>query len=263
MTTNSTTQGAASIFDLSGKVAVVTGGNRGIGLGLALGLARAGADVAVWSRDESRNAEACEQIEALGVRALSVGCDVAKEETVVAATEATVEGLGRIDIGVANAGFGMLSDPLKISLERWRRVLDTNLDGCFLTFREIAKHIVARGGGGKLIAISSMIEKFGGPLQPNYAASKGGVGAMVRSYAVALARHDIQVNSLQPGWIRTEPLEALVDDEKSAKAILGRIPARRWGEPRDLEGLIVYLASDASRYHTGDSILIDGGYSVF
>lgn len=252
-----------SIFDLSGKVAVVTGGNRGIGLGMARGLARAGASIAVWSRDEARNAEAVSELEALGTRASSVRCDVSSEASVEAACAETVERFGQVDIGVANAGYGEFTDPSRLSLEKWRRVLATNLDGTFLTFREISNHMIERGRGGKLIAVSSMVERFGAPKQPNYAASKGAIGAMVRSYAVELARHDIQVNSLQPGWISTEAMGVITENEKASNVIVARTPARRFGEPEDLEGIAVYLASDASRYHTGDSIRIDGGYSVF
>ena len=255
--------GNPSIFDLSGKVAVVTGGNRGIGLGMARGMARAGASISVWSRDAGKNAEAVAELDALGVSAGSVVCDVSDESSVVAACAATIDAFGRIDIGVANAGFGDYVNPVELSLERWRRVLSTNLDGAFLTFREIAKHMIERGGGGKLIAVSSMVESFGAPKQPHYAASKGAIGAMVRSYAVELARHDIQVNSIRPGWISTEVLEPIVENEKASKVLLGRTPARRFGKPSDLEGIAVYLSSDASRYHTGDSILIDGGYSIF
>jgi NAD(P)-dependent dehydrogenase (short-subunit alcohol dehydrogenase family) len=257
------TEGTVSIFDLSGKVAVVTGGNRGIGLGLARGLARAGASISIWSRDAGRNAEAAAELEALGVRVGAVACDVSEEASVVAACAETLETFGRIDIGVANAGFGVYENPIGMSLERWRRVLSTNLDGSFLTFREIAKHMIERGGGGKLIAVSSMVELFGAPKQPNYAASKGAIGAMVRSYAVELAHHDIQVNAIQPGWIATEVLDPIVSDPKASNVILGRTPARRFGDPSDLEGIAVYLSSDASRYHTGDSIRIDGGYSIF
>jgi NAD(P)-dependent dehydrogenase (short-subunit alcohol dehydrogenase family) len=252
-----------SIFDLRGRVAVVTGGNRGIGLGMALGLAKAGASISIWSRDGSRNAGAVAQLEEVGVRAGSVECDVSSEESVTEACRRTVDDFGRIDIGFANAGFGAFGNPVEMSLEGWRNVLATNLDGAFLTFRELSKHMIARGGGGKLIATSSMVELFGAPKQPHYAASKGAISAMVRSYAVELSRHDIQVNSIQPGWVATEVLEPVVENEKMSKAILGRTPARRFGEARDLEGVAVYLASDASRFHTGDTIRIDGGYSIF
>lgn len=255
--------GAGSIFDLTGRVAVVTGGNRGIGLGIAEGLARAGATISIWGRDAARNAEAVSRLESLGAIAAATTCDVSNEDSVVDARVRTLDRFGRVDVGVANAGFGRMMRPLDASLEDWRTLLATNLDGAFLTFRELGRHMVERGGGGKLIAVSSMVELFGAPAQPHYAASKGGLGAMVRSFAVALARYDVQVNAIQPGWVATEALDPLTADENAARVILARTPARRFGEPRDLEGIAVYLASDASRFHTGDSIRIDGGYAVF
>ncbi|HEB90454.1 MAG TPA: SDR family oxidoreductase [Deltaproteobacteria bacterium] len=251
------------MFDLSGKVAVVTGGNRGIGLGIARGLARAGADLAIWSRDEDRNREAAEELRALGARVGTWSCDVASEPEVRRCTDETVEHFGRIDVSFANAGYGSAHDPLRMTLEQWRRLLAVNLDGAFLTLRDAARHMRERGGGGKLIAVSSISALFGTPKQPHYAAGKAGLDALVRSLAVELARHDIQVNSIQPGWIETEATRPAQDHAALNDAILRRTPARRWGRPADLEGIAVYLASRASDYHTGDSIRIDGGYSVF
>lgn len=251
------------LFDLTGRVAVVTGGNRGIGLGMARGLAKAGAKLALWARDEARSAEAEQELSGLGAEVLCVCCDVSSEEDVRAATAATVERFGRVDAGFANAGYGSFHNPLKLSLEDWRRLMAVNLDGAFLSFRELARHMVERGGGGKLVAVSSITESYGAPLQPHYAASKAALGAMVRSYAVALARHDIQVNAIQPGWITTEATAAAEEHEALNTAVLKRTPARRWGTTGDLEGIAVYLASDASAFHTGDSIRIDGGYSIF
>jgi NAD(P)-dependent dehydrogenase (short-subunit alcohol dehydrogenase family) len=255
--------GADALFDLTGHVAVVTGANKGIGLGMAKGLARAGADVAIWSRSQDQNQAAAGELEKLGVRALPVACDIANEPSVQEACAATIEALGRIDSCFANAGFGDYYNPLKASLERWRRVLDVNLDGTFLTLREVAKHMVERGGGGKLVTISSITERFGAARQPGYAASKAALGALVRSLAIELARHDIQVNNLQPGWIDTDATEPMRDNELLSKTVVKRTPARRWGDPADFEGIAVYLASDASRFHTGDTICVDGGYSIF
>ena len=150
-----------------------------------------------------------------------------------------------------------------MSLDDWRRVTQTNLDGSFLTLRTVARHMVERGGGGKLIAISSISAIFGTPLQPHYAASKAGLDAMVRSLAVALARHDIQVNAIHPGWIVTDATAPAAENEAFSKVIVRRTPARRWGRPEELEGLAVYLASDASSFHTGDTLRVDGGYSIF
>jgi NAD(P)-dependent dehydrogenase (short-subunit alcohol dehydrogenase family) len=251
------------MFDLTGKVAIVTGGNRGIGLGIARGLAKAGATLSLWSRDEARNAEAAEEIESLGASVTTEVCDVAREDDVRRATEATVEKLGRIDASFANAGFGRFHDPLEMSLESWRRLLSVNLDGAFVTLREAARHMVERGGGGKLVAISSITEIFGAPKQAHYAAGKAALGGLVRSLAVEFARHDIQVNTILPGWIETDATAPARQHEQLNDVIMKRTPARRWGTTADLEGIAVYLASDASNFHTGDSIRVDGGYSVF
>lgn len=255
--------GAGSLFDLTGHVAVVTGANKGIGLGMARGLARAGADIAIWSRSQDQNEAAAAELEKLGVRALPVACDIGVESSIQQACAATLAALGRIDSCFANAGFGDYYDPLKASFERWRKVLDVNLDGTFLTLREVAKHMVERGDGGKLVTISSITERFGAAKQPGYAASKAALGALVRSLAIELARHDIQVNNLQPGWIETDATGPMRDNEVLSKTVLKRTPARRWGDPADFEGIAVYLASKASRFHTGDTICIDGGYSIF
>jgi NAD(P)-dependent dehydrogenase (short-subunit alcohol dehydrogenase family) len=251
------------MFDLSGSVAVVTGGNGGIGLGIARGLAKAGAAVAIWARDAAKSEAAVKELERLGARALALPCDVAEEPQVAGAVEKTVAALGRIDIGVANAGFGTVAAFLETTLEDWRKVTRVDLDGVFLTFREIGRHMVARGGGGKLIAISSIGEIFGMPKQEAYAASKGGLATLVRSLAVELARHNIQVNAVQPGWIATESMKPLMEWKVFHDTIVHRTPARRLGTPDDVAGACVYLASDAARFHTGDTLRVDGGYSVF
>ena len=256
-------QSPVNAFDLKGRVAVVTGGNRGIGLGIAHGLARAGASISLWARDKATTAKAAEEISQHGVDVQQLCCDVSSEEAVIEATRTTVAHFGRIDAGFANAGFGRPADALKLDLSEFRRLLATNLDGVFLTFREIGRHMKERGEGGKLVAISSISAQAGTPLQPHYAASKGGVEALVRSYAVRLARYDVQVNAVQPGWIVTEATAPAVDNEAFSELIVKRIPARRWGNPQDLAGIAVYLASDASRYHTGDTLRIDGGYAIF
>jgi NAD(P)-dependent dehydrogenase (short-subunit alcohol dehydrogenase family) len=251
------------MFDLTGKVAVVTGGNGGIGLGYARGLAKAGANIAIWARNAKKSEAAKAELTELGAEVLSLSCDVGSEEETVAAVKATLDRFGRIDSCFANAGFGHGADPLKLEMEDWRRVMRVNLDGVFLSFRETAKHMVERGGGGKLVATSSITEIFGAPIQPHYAASKGALGALVRSMAVRLGRHDIQVNGILPGWIKTDATDMASGNEKFQKIITGRTPARRWGTTEDLEGIAVYLASDASRFHTGDSLRVDGGYAIF
>lgn len=251
------------LFDLSGKIAVVTGGNGGIGLGMARGLAEAGADIAIWARNAEKNATAVETLRGLGVEAIALQCDVAREDDVAESLAETLESLGRVDIAIANAAIAKAGDPLEMTLEDWRRLAPVNVDGVFTVFRDCAKHMIERGGGGKLIAISSISEIFGAPLQPHYASGKGALGALVRSMAVRLARHDIQVNSVQPGWIHTDATLPLKKRESAYEVVRKRTPARRWGEPDDLAGIGVYLSSDASRYHTGDTIRVDGGYSVY
>ncbi len=250
-------------FDLTGKTAVVTGGNRGIGLGLAQGLARAGANISLWARDAASSTAAAESLAQYGGETQTVRCDVSAPDQVEAATQQTLERFGRIDAGFANAGFGEAADPLKLELDDFHRVLATNLDGVFLCFQAWGRHMAKREGGGKLIAISSISALFGTPLQPHYAASKGGVEALVRAYATRLARYDVQVNAVQPGWIVTDATAPAVANERFSETVVRRIPARRWGEPEDLEGIAVYLASEASRYHTGDTLRIDGGYTIF
>lgn len=252
-----------ALFDLTGKVALVTGGNSGIGLGFGRGLARAGAGVALWGRDAARNAAAVAELEGLGAEAAGFVCDVGDEAAVAAATAETLERFGRIDACFANAGFSIPEPFVETPLEDWNRVVQTNLTGAFLTFRAVAKHMIERGGGGKLVATSSIVEICGAPRQAAYAATKAALSSMVRALAVELARHDIQANAILPGWIDTPPLEGLKRYKPLLDAILHRTPARRMGTPADLEGIAVYLASDASRFHTGDVLRIDGGYMIF
>lgn len=251
------------MLDLSGMTVVVTGGNGGIGLGLARGVARAGANVAIWARNPDKTKAAVAELAGLGAQAAGFCCDVTSEEQVASALAATIERFGDVHAGFANAGFGPSGDPLTMSLAEWRAVLAVNLDGTFLTLRDLARRMRDQASGGRLVAISSMVEHFGSPMQPHYAASKGGVGALVRSLAVRLAKYDIQVNSLEPGWVATEATRAGLESESFSNAITKRTPARRWGQASDLEGIAVYLASRESRFHTGDSIRVDGGYTVF
>lgn len=251
------------MFDLDGRTIVVTGGNGGNGLGLARGVARAGARVAIWARNEDKNQKAKEELEALGAQTLALQCDVSNEDEILSAIDATAAQFGRIDACFANAGYGAPGDPLKISLEAWRELLSVNLDGTFLTLRCVANHMIEHGSGGKLVAVSSMVEHFGSPMQAHYAASKAAVGSLVKTFAVRLARHDIQVNSIEPGWVLTDATAQMSQSEEMNKILMKRLPARRWGETKDFEGIAVYLASDESAYHTGDAILIDGGYTIF
>ncbi len=251
------------MFDLKGHVALVTGGNGGIGLGLARGLAKAGASLALWGRNEGKNRAALGELRDLGADAEAIVCDVSREDEIRAGVGTTLERFGRIDSCFANAGFGAPKPFLEMSLDDWNAVLAVNLQGVFLTFRETLRHMVERGGGGKLVAIGSVGAVFGMPRQEHYSATKGAVLALIRSLAVEFARHDIQANAIMPGWIETDATAPAIAYKKLSDTIVHRTPARRWGTPADLEGVAVYLASEESRFHTGDVLCVDGGYCVF
>ncbi len=256
--------GTTNEFDLSGKVALVTGGNSGIGLGIAEALAQAGAAVAVWGTNPEKNARAVDHLASYGVTVHAERCDVGDEEAVDAAMEGTVSVLGRVDACFANAGVsGMAPSFTEMPTEEWRRVLRVNLDGAFFTLRAASRHMVERGGGGSLVATSSLASIEGQARGQHYAATKGALNAMVKALAVELARHDVRANAILPGWFETEMASPLLNWDRFRERVLPRVPARRWGRPEDLGGLAVYLASDASSYHTGDVLLVDGGYSIF
>ena len=254
-------------FDLTGKVALVTGGNSGIGLGMAQGLAAAGASVAIWGRNPAKNASAREALLAQGGTVEALEVDVADEQAVIDATAETLRRLGRIDTCIANAGVGGGGPLTEQTTEQWRRVTTVNLDAVFWTFREATRHMVERAEagdtGGSLLVTSSTSAIHGAPRNQAYAATKAGVLAMVRATAVELARYGIRANAVLPGWIATEMTERLQGWDKFTEKAIGRVPMRRWGEGEDFAGIAVYFASDASAFHTGDSILIDGGYAIF
>lgn len=254
-------------FNLSGKVALITGGNGGIGLGMAEGLAAAGAKVAIWGMKPEKNAEAEARLKAHGGEVMVQQVDVSDEAAVVAGVAAVVERFGRIDFCAANAGIGGGAPFTEQTTEGWRRVTTVDLDAVFWTFREALKSMVARSEagdkGGSLLVTSSTSAIHGAPRNQAYAASKAGVQAMIRGLAVEYAKYGIRANAVLPGWIATDmtaPLQAW--DTFNEKAI-GRVPMRRWGEGEDFAGVAVYLASDASRFHTGDSLVIDGGYTIY
>jgi NAD(P)-dependent dehydrogenase (short-subunit alcohol dehydrogenase family) len=226
-------------------------------------VARAGARVAIWARDPDKTAAALKELGALGAEAVGFACDVSREEDVARCLAESVDRLGPIHAAFANAGFATSRDALEMTLAEWRAVTAVNLDGTFVTLRDLARHMIAAGTAGKLVAVSSMVEHFGSPTQPHYAASKGGIGALIRSLAVRLGKHGIQVNSLEPGWIETDATRMLYGSERFSDVVTRRTPLRRWGEPADLEGIAAYLASDEAAFHTGDPIRIDGGYSIF
>ena len=254
-------------FDLTGKAAVITGGNGGIGLGMAEGLAAAGADIAIWGRNADKNAAALERLKAHGTRVEALEVDVADEQAVVDAMAESLSRLGRIDSCIANAGVGGGAPLIEQTTEQWRKVTAVNLDAVFWTFREASKHMVARAEsgdkGGSLLVTSSVSAIHGAPQNQAYAATKAGVLAMVRGTAVELARYGIRANAVLPGWIATDITERLQNWDAFNEKAIGRVPMRRWGEGEDFAGIAVYFASDASRFHTGDSVVIDGGYSIF
>ena len=252
-------------FNLAGKVALVTGGNGGIGLGLAEGLAMAGADIAIWGTNEGKNAAAVDELRAHGVQAEAFICDVGDEAAVDAAFAATLARFGRVDGCFANAGVGGRGTPSfgEMSAAEWRRVMRINVDGVFLTLRAAARHMVGRGGGGVLVATSSMAAVMGAARNEHYGASKGAVVSMMRALAVEYARHGIRAHSILPGWVETEMTADAFASERFVGNVKPRIPMRRWGKPGDFGGIAVYLMSDASGWHTGGDFLIDGGYTIF
>jgi len=254
-------------FDLTGKVALVTGGNGGIGLGMAEGLAQAGAKVAIWGQNPEKNAAAEAKLKGHGGEVLVSQVDVADEAAVVKGVAEALERFGRLDFVAANAGIGGGAPFDEMTTEKWRRVTTVNLDAVFWTFREAARHMVARAKagdpGGSLLVTSSTSAIHGAPRNQAYAATKGAVLSMVRGLAVEYARYDIRANSILPGWIRSDMTAAAQAWDKFNTQVIGRVPMRRWGDPEDFSGIAVYLASDASRFHTGDSFVIDGGYTIY
>jgi 2-deoxy-D-gluconate 3-dehydrogenase len=250
------------LFDLSGKVAVVTGGNGGIGLGMARGLAAAGASVAVAARDRARNAAAVKELEALGARAVAVEVDVSQAASVGAMVEAVVGRLGGLHVLVNNAGINIRKPPETYGLEEWQRILGTNLTSAFLCSKAAFPHLV-KAGGGKIINVGSMLSIFGAGFAVPYGASKGGIVQLTKGLAAAWARHNIQVNAVLPGWIDTAlTVQARKDVPGLEERVVARTPAGRWGAPDDLAGVAVFLASAASDFVTGTAIPVDGGYSV-
>jgi 2-dehydro-3-deoxy-D-gluconate 5-dehydrogenase len=250
------------LFDLAGRVAVITGGNGGIGLGMALGMAQAGATIVVAGRDATKSKAAIKQIEAAGAKATAIPVDVLKEDSCRALIGETVKVHGRLDILVNNAGMSIRKQPEQYTLAEWHTVLDSNLTSAFLC-SHAAYPEMKKAGAGKIINIGSMMSIFGAPFATAYAASKGGMVQMTKSMATAWAKDNIQVNAILPGWIDTaltrrarEQVPGLHD------SVLKRTPAGRWGDPDDLAGIAVFLAAAASDFVTGAAITVDGGYSV-
>ena len=249
-------------FDLRGKVAIVTGGNGGIGLGMARGLADSGADIAVVGRNAAKSKTAVADLAGRGVRAIAVTADVSNQYDVAAMVAQVSRELGRIDILINNAGMSIRKPPHLLELEEWREVIDTNLTSAFLCSKAAYPALKANGGG-KIINIGSMLSIFGASFAPAYAASKGGIVQYTRACACAWAPDNIQVNAILPGWIKSDMTAGIMGNEKFVANVMPRIPVRRFGEPSDFGGIAVYLMSKASSYHTADCFVIDGGYTAF
>jgi 2-deoxy-D-gluconate 3-dehydrogenase len=250
------------VFDLKGKVAIVTGGNGGIGLGMARGLAAAGARVVVAGRDQKKSQAAVADLTGRGAEAFAVAVDVTDEAAVARMIAATLERWGRLDTLINNAGINIRKPVHELALEEWHRVLDTNLTSAFLCSKA-AYPAFKKAGGGKIINIGSMMSIFGASFAPVYSSSKGGIVQLTKSTAVAWARDNIQVNAVLPGWIDTDLTQnARREVAGLHDSVLRRTPAGRWGGIDDMSGVAVFLASQASDFVTGAVIPVDGGYSI-
>ena len=252
---------AHSPFDLTGKVAVVTGGNGGLGLGIAMGLAGAGANIVVAARSVEKTAQALEDIRALGVEAHGVTVDVTQEPAIQRMVTNTLDHMGRLDILVNNSGIAVRELPEDLTATQWDSVIDVNLRAAFLASREAYAQMI-NAGGGKIINVGSMYSIFGSDWGAPYAASKGGIVQLTKSLAVAWAKDNIQINAILPGWFMTDLTRGIPEaDPNRYDNISRRIPTGRWGEPSELGGAAVFLASSASDYVTGSVLAVDGGYS--
>ncbi len=252
------------MIDLSGKVFIITGGNGGIGLGMAEGIVLSGGKVVIWGRKEDKNQAAVEQLEALGGEATAHVCDVGDEAEVIETMQRSANDFGRIDGLFANAGRGGTGTPfLELPLEEWRAVMTTNLDGVFLTMREAAKYLVEQGEGGSLVAVSSTSAIHGAAGNEAYGTAKTALNGLVRALAVGLARHRIRVNSLLPGWTITDLAAGGYESDVFRTATVKRTPVRRWAEPSEYREVGAFLADPGQTYHTGQEVCVDGGYTVF
>ena len=257
------------IFDLTGRAAVITGGNGGIGLGIAQALATAGCNVSIWGRNADKNKVAAATMSGAPGKVDTRVCDVTDVASVKAAMAATLDTFGRVDGCFANAGIGGGGRHAFIDRteEQWRTMFATNLDGVFHVFQAAARHMTERANGGdafgRLVATSSLAALFGTARNEHYAATKAAINALVRALAVELARHGITANAILPGWIKSEMTAGIMANEKFVANVIPRIPMRHFGEPSDFGGIAVYLMSKASSYHTADTFVIDGGYTAF
>jgi NAD(P)-dependent dehydrogenase (short-subunit alcohol dehydrogenase family) len=257
-----------TMFDLTGRVAVVTGGNGGIGLGIAQALASSGCNVSIWGRNADKNKAAATMAGGPGEVESRV-CDVTSSASVNEAMKATLDAFGRVDGCFANAGIG--GGGRRAFIERteedWRTMFATNLDGVFHVFQAAARHMTDRANAGdkfgRLVATSSLASLFGTARNEHYAATKAALNALCRALAVELARYGVTANAILPGWIKSDMTAKIMADDKFVSNVMPRIPMRRFGEPSDFGGIAVYLMSKASSYHTADCFVIDGGYTAF
>jgi 2-deoxy-D-gluconate 3-dehydrogenase len=253
-----------TMFDLSGKVAIVTGGNGGIGRGIALGLARAGARVAILARNEQRNRDTVEDLRRLGSPAMAIKIDLSRRADLKPAMEAVERELGPVDILVNNAAFAVLKGLLDHTEEDWDSVIETDLTACFLLSKYAAQSMIPRRAG-KIINVASVGGYKGTPIYPSYGVSKGGLLQLTRCLAIELAPHNIQVNSLAPGWTNTDMTDWIRNDPKYAavkQEMIVRTPAGRFAEPDEMAGAAVFLASRASDFVTGADLIVDGGFFI-
>ncbi len=259
---------ASSPFDLTGKVALITGGNGGIGLGFAKGIAAAGGDVVIWGTNKTKNETALAELKTFGTRVAAMQCDVSDPDAVESNFNAILDDFGRVDGCFANAGIGGGGPNFdELPEENWRQIMSVNLDGVFYTFKKAAGHMRKRAEagdpGGRLVGTTSLSSWSGAPRSTHYASTKGAMNSMIRSLAVGYARWGVTAHTVMPGWVETAMTEGNFGNPRFVDNVLKRVPMRRWGTPEDFSGLAVYIMSDASAYHTGDNFLIDGGYWIF
>jgi len=256
------------IFDLSEKVALITGGNGGIGLGMAEGLAECGASIAIWGRNKEKNEESKNLLSKYSIEVETYEVDVSQEKEVINNVKSVLNDFGRIDSVFANAGMNVFGGSFEeMDTDAYRKVLSVNLDGVFFTLRETTKHMVERAKdgdiGGSVVGVASLAGIEGAAKTQPYSASKGGIISMIKGIAVEHARYGIRANTILPGWIATDMTTINQNNQKFTDKVISRVPMRRWGEPKDFCGIAAYLASDASAYHSGDMFIVDGGYAIF
>ncbi|GAA2000506.1 SDR family oxidoreductase [Brevibacterium samyangense] len=255
----------ADFLDLTGHVSVVTGGNNGIGLGMARGLAQAGADVAIWGRNTERNEAAKAELEGLGAGTITAHtCDVSQPQQVTDSMAATLAAHGKLDSLIANAGIGGRKGPFhELTLDDFHWVAAVNVDGVVLSFQAAIKQFLEQGNGGSLVAVSSLAGIEGAAGNIHYGATKGAVLAMMRGLASEYGRHGIRTNAILPGWIATDMTEAAQGNDVFTEKVIKRAPIRRWGTPEDFAAAAVYLVGPGAAYTNGQQFVIDGGYSIY